>query len=87
MSVIKECAGQLEPGIEQFILSPMSRENSSSEIDYREFLYDIYRCTPPTLFKVLQRVIEEVITDTFLLSPSIFLSLKVDNINRYTPIF
>ncbi|PWA84097.1 Agenet-like domain-containing protein [Artemisia annua] len=62
MSVIKECAGQLEPGIEQFILSPKSKENrySNPEFDYREFLYDIFCCTPPTLLKVLQRVTEEL---------------------------
>ena len=47
MSVIKECAGQLEPGIKQFIISSMSRENSSSnpEIDYREVIYDISLCS------------------------------------------
>nr|GEV61445.1 sister chromatid cohesion protein PDS5 homolog B-like isoform X1 [Tanacetum cinerariifolium] len=65
MSVIKECAGQLEPGIKQFILSSMSRENSSSnpEIDYREVIYDIYRCAPLTLSKVIPRLTKELQTD------------------------
>lgn len=84
MSVIKECAGQLEPGIKQFIISSMSRENSSSnpEIDYREVIYDIYRCAPLTLSKVVPRltkelqVIRHILTSLLICIISIYLYLS-----------
>ncbi|CAH1416312.1 unnamed protein product [Lactuca virosa] len=65
MNVIKQSAGILEPGIKKFILSSMSGDNSSSnpQIDYHEVIYDIYRCAPQTLSKIVPNLKRELLTD------------------------
>ncbi|CAH1423707.1 unnamed protein product [Lactuca virosa] len=65
MNVIKQSAGILEPGIKKFILSSMSGDNSSSnpQIDYHEVIYDIYRCAPQALSKIVPNLKRELLTD------------------------
>ncbi|XP_023738214.1 sister chromatid cohesion protein PDS5 homolog A isoform X1 [Lactuca sativa] len=65
MNVIKQSAGILEPGIKKFILSSMSGDNSSSnpQIDYHEVIYDIYRCAPQVLSKIVPNLKRELLTD------------------------
>ncbi|CAI9279977.1 unnamed protein product [Lactuca saligna] len=65
MNVIKQSAGILEPGIKKFILSSMSGDHSSSnpQIDYHEVIYDIYRCAPQALSKIVPNLKRELLTD------------------------
>ncbi|CAK9156797.1 unnamed protein product [Ilex paraguariensis] len=65
MNVIEHCAGKLEPGIKQFLMSSMSGDSRSlkREIDYREVIYDIYRCAPQILLGVVPYLIGELLTD------------------------
>lgn len=55
MNVIEHCAGKLEPGIKQFLVSSMSGDNSSlkPEINYHGVLYNIYCCAPQVLSGVV----------------------------------
>ncbi|KAI3745336.1 hypothetical protein L1987_58447 [Smallanthus sonchifolius] len=62
MNVIGQCAGKLEPGIKQFILSSMSG-SSNHHIDYHEVIYDIYRCAPQALKKIVPNLTRELSTD------------------------
>jgi sister-chromatid-cohesion protein PDS5 len=68
MNVIEHCAGKLEAGIKQFLISSMSGDNRSvnSQIDYHEVIYDIYRCAPQILLGVVPYLTGEllVITDS-----------------------
>ncbi|WCJ28194.1 hypothetical protein M5689_009901 [Euphorbia peplus] len=65
MNVIEECAGKLEAGIRQFLVSSMSGDNRSanSEIDYHEVIYDVYRCAPQILSGVVPYLTGELLTD------------------------
>ncbi|XP_059624884.1 sister chromatid cohesion protein PDS5 homolog A isoform X2 [Cornus florida] len=64
MNVIEHCAGKLEPGIKQFLISSMSGDRSlNSQIDYHEVIYDIYRCAPQILLGVVPYLTGELLTD------------------------
>ncbi|KAL2475831.1 hypothetical protein Adt_36567 [Abeliophyllum distichum] len=65
MNVIEHCAGKLEPGIKQFLISSMSgdRESLKCQIDYHEVLYDIYHCAPKILSGVVPYLTGELLTD------------------------
>lgn len=51
MKVIELCAPKVESDIKQFLISSMSGESrfSSSQIDYHEVIFDLYRCAPQAL--------------------------------------
>ncbi|GJV33394.1 sister chromatid cohesion protein PDS5 homolog B-like protein isoform X1 [Tanacetum coccineum] len=65
MNVIGQCSGKLEPGIKQFIVKSMSGEasSSSSQIDYHEVIYDVYRCAPQALTGIVPYLSGELLTD------------------------
>ncbi|KDP35518.1 hypothetical protein JCGZ_08956 [Jatropha curcas] len=65
MNVIEQCAGKLEAGIKQFLVSSMSGDNRSanSQIDYHEVIYDVYRCAPQILSGVIPYLTGELLTD------------------------
>ncbi|XP_010252783.1 PREDICTED: sister chromatid cohesion protein PDS5 homolog B [Nelumbo nucifera] len=65
MNVIEHCAGKLEPGIKQFLISSMSGDNSSlnSQLDYHEVIYDIYRCAPQILSGIIPYITGELLAD------------------------
>ncbi|XP_071689759.1 sister chromatid cohesion protein PDS5 homolog A isoform X3 [Rutidosis leptorrhynchoides] len=65
MNVIRQCAGKLEPGIKQFIVKSMSGEasTSSSQLDYHEVIFDIYRCAPQALTGVVPYLSGELLND------------------------
>ena len=66
MNVIEQCAGKLEPGIKQFLISSMSGDIKSLEcqIDYHEAIYDIYRCAPQVLSGVVPYLTGELLVIT-----------------------
>lgn len=61
MNVIGQCAGKLEPVIKHFIVKSMSGEESSSQIDYHEIIYDIYRCAPQALTGIVPYLTGELL--------------------------
>ncbi|XP_043693210.1 sister chromatid cohesion protein PDS5 homolog B-like [Telopea speciosissima] len=65
MNVIEHCAGKLEPGIKQFLISSMSGDKSSlsSQLDYHEVIYDLYRCAPQILSGIIPYLTGELLTD------------------------
>ncbi|KAI3456589.1 hypothetical protein Pfo_013252 [Paulownia fortunei] len=65
MNVIEHCAGKLEPGIKQFIVSSMSGDSRSlkSEVNYHGVLYNIYRCAPQILSGVVPYLTGELLSD------------------------
>ncbi|KAM7525318.1 hypothetical protein LguiA_015220 [Lonicera macranthoides] len=65
MNVIEQCAGKLEPGIKQFLVSSMSGDIKSldCQIDYHEAIYDIYRCAPQVLSGVVPHLTGELLSD------------------------
>ncbi|KAJ0081710.1 hypothetical protein Patl1_09599 [Pistacia atlantica] len=65
MNVIKQCAGKLEAGIKQFLVSSMSGDSrpENSQIDYHEVIYDIYRCAPQILSGVVPYLTGELLTE------------------------
>ncbi|KAI7740319.1 hypothetical protein M8C21_028104 [Ambrosia artemisiifolia] len=66
MSVIRQCAGKLEPGIKHVIVKSMSGEASSSasfHIDHHEIIYDIYRCAPQALAGIIPYLSGELMID------------------------
>lgn len=65
MNVIEQCAGKLEPGIKQFLISSLSGDGGSldSQMDYHEIIYDIYRCAPQILSGVIPYLTGELLTD------------------------
>ncbi|GMY36602.1 sister chromatid cohesion protein PDS5 homolog A isoform X4 [Fagus crenata] len=65
MNVIEHCAGKLEAGIKQFLVSSMSGDNRSvdSQIDHHEVIFDIYRCAPQILLGVVPYLTGELLTD------------------------
>ncbi|KAD4982238.1 hypothetical protein E3N88_18909 [Mikania micrantha] len=62
MKVIGQCAGKLETGIRQFVLSSIS-DPSNHHIDYHEVIYDIYHCAPQVLKKIVPYLTKELSTD------------------------
>lgn len=65
MKVIEHCAGKLESGIKQFLISSMSGDNKSvnHQIDYHEVIYDVYCCAPQILSGVVPYLTGELLTD------------------------
>ncbi|ESQ39921.1 hypothetical protein EUTSA_v10000739mg [Eutrema salsugineum] len=65
MKVIEQCAPKVESDIKQFLISSMSGENrySSSQIDYHEVIYDLYRCAPQALSGVAPYLTGELLAD------------------------
>ncbi|KAL9455540.1 hypothetical protein AB3S75_004875 [Citrus x aurantiifolia] len=65
MNVIEQCAGKLEAGIKQFLVSLMSGDSrpGHSHIDYHEVIYDVYRCSPQILSGVVPYLTGELLTD------------------------
>ncbi|XP_048323371.1 sister chromatid cohesion protein PDS5 homolog A [Ziziphus jujuba] len=64
MNVIEQCAGKLEAGIKQFLVSSMSGDSKSNyQIDYHEVIYDVYRCAPQILSGVVPYLTGELLTD------------------------
>lgn len=65
MNVIEHCAGKLEAGIKQFLVSSISGDNRSlnSQIDHHEVIFDIYRCAPQILLGVAPYLTGELLTD------------------------
>ncbi|KAL2524137.1 hypothetical protein Adt_09191 [Abeliophyllum distichum] len=65
LNVIGHCAGKLEPGIKQFLVSSISGDNRSKkcQIDYHEVIYDIYCCAPQILLGVIPYLTGELLTD------------------------
>lgn len=63
MSVIKHCAGQLEPVVKQLLISSMSGDHGSSDrhIDYPEVIFDLYRCSPEILSGVVPYLTGELL--------------------------
>ncbi|XP_044496291.1 sister chromatid cohesion protein PDS5 homolog A-like [Mangifera indica] len=65
MNVIKQCAGKLESGIKQFLVSSMSGDSrlENSHIDYHQVIYDVYRCAPQILSGVVPYLTGELLTE------------------------
>ncbi|XP_050288244.1 sister chromatid cohesion protein PDS5 homolog A isoform X1 [Quercus robur] len=65
MNVVEHCAGKLEAGIKQFLVSSISGDNRSlnSQIDHHEVIFDIYRCAPQILLGVAPYLTGELLTD------------------------
>ncbi|XP_075505571.1 sister chromatid cohesion protein PDS5 homolog A-like isoform X1 [Primulina tabacum] len=65
MNVIEHCAGKLEHGIKQFLISSMSGDKKflNSEINYHGVLYDVYRCAPQILSGVVPYLTGELLSD------------------------
>ncbi|XP_050367583.1 sister chromatid cohesion protein PDS5 homolog A [Argentina anserina] len=65
MNVIEQCAGKLESGIKQFLLSSMSGDSKSTnhQIDYHEVIYDVYLSAPQILSAVVPYLTGELLTD------------------------
>ena len=63
INVIEQCAGKLEPGIKQFLISSMSGDSRSlnGQMDYHEIIYDIYRCAPQILSGVVPYLTGELL--------------------------
>lgn len=66
MNVIEQCAGKLESGIKQFLISSMSGDNKSSnhQIDYHEVIYDVYRSAPQIVSAVVPYLTGELLVIT-----------------------
>jgi sister-chromatid-cohesion protein PDS5 len=66
MKVIELCAGKLEAGIKQFLVSSMSGDSrlANSKIDYHEVIYDVYRCAPQILSGVVPYLTGELLVIT-----------------------
>ncbi|KAF3776312.1 Sister chromatid cohesion PDS5-like protein A-B [Nymphaea thermarum] len=65
ISVIEQCAGKLEPYINQFLISAISRNarSQSSCFDHHEIIYDIYHCSPQFLRGVTPYMLEELLAN------------------------
>ena len=66
MNVVEHCAGKLEAGIKQFLVSSISGDNRSlnSQIDHHEVIFDIYRCAPQILLGVAPYLTGELLVIT-----------------------
>lgn len=67
MNVVERCAGKLEPGIKQFLVSSMSGDSKSqkSEINYHAVLYNISRSAPQIVSGVVPYLTGELLVLTF----------------------
>ncbi|CAH2046001.1 unnamed protein product [Thlaspi arvense] len=65
MKVIEQCAPKVESDIKKFLISSMSGDSqfSSSQIDYHEVIYDLYRCAPQALSGVAPYLTGELLAD------------------------
>ncbi|KAI3870579.1 hypothetical protein MKX03_022772 [Papaver bracteatum] len=65
MKVIELCAVKLEPCIKQLLVPLMSGDgtSSTSNFDYHEVIYDIYRCAPQILSGIIPHLTGELLTD------------------------
>ncbi|KAI3928595.1 hypothetical protein MKW98_024196, partial [Papaver atlanticum] len=65
MKVIELCAVKLEPCIKQLLVPLMSGDgtSSTSNFDYHEVIYDIYRCAPQILSGMIPHLTGELLTD------------------------
>ncbi|WZZ02088.1 hypothetical protein YC2023_074416 [Brassica napus] len=65
MKVIEQCAQKVESDIKQFLISSVSGDSrfSSSQIDYHEVIYDLYRCAPQTLSGIAPYLTGELLAD------------------------
>lgn len=77
MNVIEKCAGKLEAGIKQFLVSSMSGDGKSVkyQIDYHEVIYDVYRCAPQILTGVAPYLTGELLVNTDSVAYPFFLPL------------
>lgn len=77
MNVIEQCAGKLEAGIKQFLISSMSGDSQpvKYEIDYHEVIYDVYRCAPQIITGVVPYLTGELLVNTDSVDYAIFFSL------------
>lgn len=66
MNVIEQCAGKLEAGIKQFLISSMSGDSKSVkyQIDFHEVIYDVYRCAPQIIAGVAPYLTGELLVNT-----------------------
>lgn len=83
MNVIEECAGKLEAGIKQFLVSSISGDNQlvNTNVDYREVIYDVYRCAP----HILAGVVPYLMGDMLVITYAFFLfcyNKESDNLNH-----
>lgn len=77
MKVIEQCAPKVESDIKQFLISSVSGDSrfSSSQIDYHEVIYDLYRCAPQTLSGVAPYLTGELLVRCYFgLLPLLWLS-------------
>ncbi|KAF8117115.1 hypothetical protein N665_0012s0121 [Sinapis alba] len=65
MKVLEQCAPKVESDIKQFLISSLSGDSrfSSSQIDYHEVIYDLYRCAPQALSGVAPYLTGELLAD------------------------
>lgn len=70
MQVIEQCAPKVESDIKQFLISSMSGDSrlSSTQIDYHEVIYDLYRCAPQTLSGVAPYLTGELLVSCYFAS-------------------
>lgn len=63
MNVVESCAGKLEPGVKQFLVSLLSGDSKSkkSEINYHAVLYNIYRSAPQIISGVVPYLTGELL--------------------------
>lgn len=73
MKVIEQCAPKVESDIKQFFISSMPGDSrfSSSQIDYHEVIYDLYRCAPQALSGVAPYLTGELLVYCYLVFFSI----------------
>ncbi|KAL1559997.1 sister chromatid cohesion protein PDS5 A-like [Salvia divinorum] len=65
MNVVESCAGKLEPGVKQFLVSSMSGDSRSlkPEMNYHAVLYNIYQSAPQILSGVVPYLTGELLSD------------------------
>ncbi|CAH9112133.1 unnamed protein product [Cuscuta epithymum] len=65
VDLIEQCAGKLEPGIKQFLISSMSGESRQHDfqVDYHDIIYNVYFCAPQILSGVVPYLTGELLTD------------------------
>lgn len=65
INVVEHCAGKLESGIKQFLMSSMSGDSRSlkPEINYHAVLHNIYRSAPQILSGIVPYLTGELLSD------------------------
>lgn len=81
MSVIKQCAGKLEPSIKQFLLSLMSGDSKmvNSQVEYHGVIYDLYSCSPQILSGILPYLTGELLVISELVASQILCDSMVSS--------